>query len=75
MSNHSPFLGDWDSIGPMRENTKELLYFAYIYQQKRGTHVWVFIIRVFDPRGQDITVDWAEFIAVDALTRDSGFDY
>ena len=37
--------------------------------------MWEFIIRVSDPRGQDITVDWAEFIAVDARTRDSGFDY
>lgn len=59
----------------MRENTKELLHFTNIYQQKRGKRVWEFIIRGFDPRGQDITVDWAEFIAVDALTRDSGFDY
>ena len=59
----------------MRENTKELLHFANKYQQKRGTRMWEFIIRVSDPRGQDITVDWAEFIAVDARTRDSGFDY
>ena len=36
--------------------------------------MWEFIIRVFDPKGQSIAPCWAEFIAVGALTRDSGFD-
>lgn len=38
-------------------------------------NVWGFIIRVFNPRGQSITLGWAEFIAVDALTRDSGVEF
>ena len=49
--------------------------FANLYQQKCGKRVWEFIIRIFDPRGQSITPDWAEFTAVDALTSESGFDY
>lgn len=59
----------------MRENAKELPCFANIYQQRRGKRVWGFIIRVFNPRGQSITLGWAEFIAVDALTRDSGVEF
>ena len=54
--------------------TKELNDCANSFKQKSGKHAWEQILRVWDNSGKNIKLDQAQFIDMDPLSEDSGFN-